>query len=672
MKRLRDAWPAALIFAIGAAICRHLLFADYVNNLGSVEGSYVAMARHTMLHGSDLAWWPMWFGGMAFQNVYGPMLHLATAALAMSTRHSPAWALHTLSALLYCLGPVTLWWATLRLSGSRTWALAAGLMFALTSPVAWLLPSIRADIGGILHLRRLYTMVRYGEYPHVAVLAVIPVALLIFERMMRGSPLRWMAAAAVVMGAIASTSVTGTAGFAMVTLAWLFALPAAHWPRALARLAAAACLAYGLAVPWIPPSTVRLIWLNSQWGTGRPTPFTARHLLYFALIALTAAGLRLAMTRFGAPPLLRMALLLIFFSGIVMAADLSTGTALVPQPYRFQLEFEMGCALAGGFLWMKAAGRLPPRIHAVLAAALVAALTAINTVHAGRYIQPIDIRGTEEYQSSIWFDRNMAGGRVFAPGSVSFWMNAFTDTPQLSGCCDQGIPSWEERIALYSIYTGQNMGAREGAVSLLWLQAFGVQAVEVSGPGSREYFKPFWNPRKFDGLLPVLWQGGGVAIYRVPQRSTSLAHVMRPPDVVSLDERPKDGLDVAALEKYVAALDNPQFPLAEMHWMGQSRARIAATAAPGDVISVQVSYDRGWHARSAGREIPLTSDGLGLMVLHPDCAGACTIDLEYNGGAEIGVARFIRIAALLLCGALVLVAGPRSRRERSSFRTTYK
>ncbi|HUK18045.1 MAG TPA: hypothetical protein VLW65_16585 [Bryobacteraceae bacterium] len=669
MKRAAGAASPALLFAVSAAICRRLFFTDYLSHMGSVDGSYIAMARYTMRHWGDLAWWPIWFAGMPFQNVYGPVSHLVAAALAALAHQSPGWALHTLAALLYCLGPVTLWWAALRLSApgstgglaagrdSRIWALAAALLFAVTSPAAWLIPSIRADVGGILHLRRLHTMVMYGEYPHVAALTLIPLLLVAFDRMLRGRGPMSIVIAAILLAVIGCTSVTGSVGFAMVAVAWLLALRAPDAARVLPRLGMAVGLAYALALPWIPPSTLRLIWLNSQWGTGRPTPFTLRHLLYFAVIALAAAGLRVAMGRWGAPLLLRLSILLIFFSGVVMAADLSSRTALLPQPYRFHLEFEMGCCLAGGFLWLKTAARLPTRLHAALAAALVLALTAINAAHAGRYIQPADIRGTLEYQSALWFDRNMAGGRVFAPGSVSFWMNAFTDTPQLGGCCDQGVPSWEERVALYSVYSGQNMGAREAAVSLLWLQAFSVQAVEVGGPHGREFFKPYRNPRKFDGLLPVLWRDGDDVIYRVPQRSASLAHVMRESEVVSIAGRPKDGLDIAPLERYVAALDRP----AEMNWAGQSRARILATASPDEVISVQVSYDRGWRARANGTQIPVTSDGLGLMVLHPHCAGPCSIDLEYDGGREMRIAQAARLAAVLAIVMLWATAPLRSR-----------
>jgi len=653
-KRAASAGFAALLFAVSAVICRHLFFTDYLNQMGAGDGPLIAMARYTLRYYRDLSWWPIWFTGMPFQNVYGPVQHLVVAALAALLHRSPAWTLHTLGALLYCLGPVTLWWAAERFSGSRAWALAAAFLFSVTSPAALLIPSVRTDVGGMFHLRRLYDMVVYGEYPHVAVLTMAPVALVVFERMLRDKRPFWIVPGAVLLAGFAATSVTGSVGFAIVALAWLVALPAVEWTGALLRLGAAAVLAYGLALPWLPPSTIHLISLNSQWGTGRPTPFTARHILYFALIALAAVGLRWALARLGAPELLRFAVLLIFFGGVIMLADLGAGTAILPQPYRFQLEFEMGCCLAGGFLWLKTAGKLRPHVQAALGGALVLALAAHNAIHAGRYIQPIDIRTTVEYQAAQWLDRNMDGARVFAPGSVSFWMNAFTDMPQLGGCCDQGVPSWEERVALYSIYTGQNMGAREGPVSLLWLQAFGVAAVEVTGPGGREWYKPYSNPHKFDGLLPVLWRSGGDVIYQVPQRSGSLAHVMRESQVVSVAGRPKDGLDIRPLETYVAALNDAQLPLAGMRWTGHSRARIVADAARDEVISVQVSYDRGWRARAGGAEIPVTSDGLGLMVLHPHCTGRCTIDLEYDGGAEMRFARMCRILAVLACLAIML------------------
>jgi hypothetical protein len=254
----------------------------------------------------------------------------------------------------------------------------------------------------------------------------------------------------------------------------------------------------------------------------------------------------------------------------------------------------------------------------------------------------------------------MHGRRVFAPGSVSLWMNVFSDTPQLGGCCDQGVPHWQQRVALFILYTGLNTGAREGEVGRLWMQAYGVHAAGVSGPGSGEWFKAFANPKKFDGILPVLWRDGADVIYEVPQRSASLAHVMREWQIVST--APKDGVDVEPLRPYVAALNDPQLPLARLDWTGSRSARIMAGLKQGDVLSVQVSYHPGWRALVNGAERRIRCDALGLLVVHPECAGACTVDLLYDGGREMRWARAVQWFAAA-AGVLLLSVGRVTRRN---------
>jgi hypothetical protein len=260
-------------------------------------------------------------------------------------------------------------------------------------------------------------------------------------------------------------------------------------------------------------------------------------------------------------------------------------------------------------------------------------------------IQPIDIRATSEYKTAQWFDRNMAGGRVMASGSGSMFLNAFTDTPQLGGGFDQGAANWYARIAVYTIYSGHNAGPRDAEISLLWLKAFGVDAVAVGGPASGEYYKPFANPRKFEGLLPELWRDGDDRIYRVPRRTDSLAHVVHRRDLV--DRPPIHGLDVDQVLRYVAALEDPSLPTATMDWTSRHSARIRASLNSEDrVISVQVTYHPGWRAEVNGVRRPVGSDKIGLMVIEPRCAGSCTIDLTYDGGTETRAAKTVSLASL--------------------------
>ena len=63
----------------------------------------------------------------------------------------------------------------------------------------------------------------------------------------------------------------------------------------------------------------------------------------------------------------------------------------------------------------------------------------------------------------------------------------------------------------------------------------------MPGPQSREHYHPFPNSHKFDGLLPVLWHDEDDTIFRVPQRTLSLARVI--PREAEVVRQPIHGLD---------------------------------------------------------------------------------------------------------------------------------
>jgi hypothetical protein len=263
---------------------------------------------------------------------------------------------------------------------------------------------------------------------------------------------------------------------------------------------------------------------------------------------------------------------------------------------------------------------------------------------AKRMLVPADVTRTVEYRASTWADQNLPGVRIMMPGSVAQWTNTFSAVPQFSGGSWSIAYSQIQQTGLNSVYSG---GARQ---ALAWLKAFGVGAAGISSPDSQEFWKGFSPPQKFEGVLPVLWRESGVTIYRIPQRTSSLAHVV--PESTLVVHPPAEGADITELERYAAALDDPSLPTAEFRWEGRNRMRIRASATPGQVISVQVSYHPGWHARADGQDRELSRDGLGLMWLRPGCTGTCEIELDYDGGAELRICRGISYAAI---GALLLV-----------------
>jgi hypothetical protein len=324
---------------------------------------------------------------------------------------------------------------------------------------------------------------------------------------------------------------------------------------------------------------------------------------------------------------------------------------------------EMGFAALAvypvAFAWER--GKRAVRVFLALALAFGAAVQFQSyRRYAWEMTRPVRIENTIEYREAQWFDRNMAGARVFAPGSVAIWMNVFTDSPQMVGCCDQGVPSLEHRIAFYTVYVRDQAGAREAEYSLLWLKAYGAAAVGVSGPRSREYFKPYSTPTKFEGVLPVLWRDGDDVIYQVTPAPHSLAHLIRADEEVR--RAPVHGLDIEPLRPFVAAVEDQSRPFARFEWKSAHEGRIDAQMRPGDLLSVQISYAPGWHAQANGLDVPVRRDALGLIVVEPHCSDTCRVNLTYDGGTEALWTRVAQWVGVVLC-AMWLLTRMRRRRQ---------
>ena len=247
-------------------------------------------------------------------------------------------------------------------------------------------------------------------------------------------------------------------------------------------------------------------------------------------------------------------------------------------------------------------------------------------------------------------------------GSVAQWATAFRATPQFEGSSWSMAYNQVQQTGRHAIYDSGEAVDRDVRLSLAWLKAYGVAAVAVSGPKSQEFWKPFAHPAKFEGVLPVLWQSGDLTIYSVPQRTTGLAHVLPVNGVVM--HTPAHSGDIAEIEKYVAALDDPRWPVAQMNWTEQNRIRIHAAAPVGQAISLQVSYHGGWHANVNSRKVAIKPDGLGLMWFEPGCSEPCDVDLHYDGGLELSICRLVSYVAI--AGLFALPLGFLARRLRDA------
>jgi len=657
--RRRAAAYAAILFALNLYVSWRLFRLEYSHFMSSIEGAYIGISRHILMNWSDLTWWPAWYSGIPFRNAYPPLLHMLVALTAKVGGFSVARAHHIATAGFYCIGPVFAYLMLRRFSGKPFTSFCAALLYTVISPSGLLIRQIAADLDDPLRPRRLSTLVAYGDGPHIAGIALFPLAIWSLDRaLVRRGPLDWGLAA---ICFIAVVYTNWLAAFALAAMVFCYLLAGRPW-RDWALTAAFGVMTYCVACPWAPPSMIRTIQFNAQ-TIGGDFRESYKMLLRFTPIMLVGlAALRLGMRR--TPAYQQM---LAMFTFLMCAPTLGWfwfGFSILPQPDRYQLEMDLGITLLMGIGVSALVERAPRRaMHAVI---LIFFGLVISQLHRGqRYarglVEAVDIRTTLEYRSARWLGEYMPGARVLVPGTVSFWLSAFADNAELGGGFAQGVINWENRVAEYEIVSGGGTKPDSIDIEMLWLHAFGIQAIEVGGKGTREYYRAFAMGDKFRGRLPELWREGDDAIYRIPSRNSELAHVMLTSQLV--DRAPVNGADVVQVQRYVDAITDPTLPDAKFVWHTNHSAEILANMQPNHVAAVQITYDPGWHAIANGRSAKVRPDGLGLFAVEPQCNGECRIELWWDGGGrEMTVCKGLR--ASVLVSWLVWTIQRRFRRAR--------
>ena len=652
---LRVAFFALALLCVNAYVCRELFFVRmaYMN---SMHGFWIAIAKRADGSWLHPAWWPYWDAGIPFEFTYAPLVPGLTAALSAVCAISPEMAFQWITGAVYCLAPLTIFIAAWLLTRAPGSSFAAALLYSLTAPTQILVPDQSFSLQSLWDARRLYVVAVWDDTPHLAAIALLPLVILFLSLSLRKRELRYYWAASVLIALAALASAFGPVMVAMAAVCLLF-VQREDFAKQVGIVALIGAFSLATVAAFYPPSLLRAV--SGPSKTHFEPGWTIGSLAAIAIVILGWTILWYFLRRITSDWKLQFFALFALLTCSVPIIAAYFHRQFLPQPSRYKLEMEVALAFLIAFAMRSALARLPAGPRRALLVLLLA-FAVEQTVHlrqqAKNMLAPGDATRTVEYRAATWADQNLPGVRVMMPGSIAQWTNAFTPVPQLSGGSWSMAYSQIQQTAVDSIYAGS---ARQ---ALAWLKAFGVGAAGISSPDSQEYWKGFSHPAKFEGILPVLWRDGGVTIYEIPQRTSSLAHIV--PESTLVVHPPADRDDIAEIERYVSALDDPSLPTPEFRWEGRNRMRIQTAATAGQVLSIQISYHPGWHARAAGQDRKLNRDGLGLMWLRPACAGPCAIELDYDGGAELRICRWISYVAI---AALILVF-PLRRAFRASVR----
>jgi hypothetical protein len=623
----------------------------------SIEMGYVSIAKTISGNPHPWSWDPLHYNGLPTQFLYLPLLpYIAALATRIFASIEFYYLWRLLIAFLTCLAPFAVWWLARHFTRSTLWATLSALSWTLWSPGYALFRQLDADRGLAQLPWRLQVLVKYGEGPHNAGLALLPLAILA----------AWNAATRpgfwrIFLAALAMMAVTLSNWIAAVGLAWCMIAMLLTGAGTFAvtnfrssRLLAAALLAYLMAAFWLTPtfvSTMALNWPKDAYEYR----FQTSQIWMLAGLPLGAIVIRLLFAR--APQSIWFCFLAICSFGFswVVVGFYRFGYNTLPESRRYEMEFELFAILVGmeivrqaiqhRWILAQAAGLI------LLATACILGADQIRRYAATAYqpLHPIPSGQTAEVRTVEALSRLRPEGRVAVSGGTRYRLNAFTSIPQLGGTFESGLADRRAADFLYRVRTSaRSLHGEEGRDAAWLLSALGVQYVAVHAEDSTEYFRDFRLPEKFEGLLPRVHNNRGDRIYHVPY--SGLAHLI-PPSAVPTQSVLRAG--AGSLREYLTAIHDPHGKSPFVYWPTRSRIEMHTAVPANHVLSMQVSYHLGWQVTQNGKSIPTSSDALGFLVARVEASPDALIAMQFVASWETRlfgcVSLLVWISALAFC-----------------------
>ena len=634
----------AILFLATALLILPLFRIEYFNNWMSIEGTFIADARYIRDHWPHPSWHALWYCGNRFDYVYAPGTRYGAAIASMLLHVSPARGYHIFIAAMYCLGVAGIYFVVRTGTRSRGAAWLAAGAEALLSPVFLLLKQYRDDSLRWMP-ERLNVLTKWGEGPHMCAMAIIPFALAFAILAFRTGSRKAIAAASFCCALVVLNNLYGALALGvffpvLVWSAFASAPRASTWWRA----GTIVVLTAGLCAWWLTPSFIRLTQRNLMLVAQPGNRWSG---LAGVAIAVAFAAISWFAARRWKPPAwsIFVAGSLLFFA-VEVLGQFFFHFRITGEPLRFVPELDIVLIL-GAVEAIRRLGRI--QRWAALAIAVLCFGFAAKYLAAPWSVYSADPDYTRrvEYRMPEWVAKNLPGSRLFTFGSVSFWYTTWRDLPEANGGSDQGAQTLMPPLARYQIRLGDDPQR-----DIYWLQALGVDAVMFHEAPSEEIYHEVTSPRKFMGILPVIYDNHGDIVYRVP-RGAGLGRVVDERQMSALQPIPWSNEDKPQLRAYAEAMEAAGGPV-DYQRPAIDEIRITATTQPGQSILVQENYDPGWRAWVDGRPAAIKTDIMQFMRV-PTEAGKHQVRFAYQLATDARIGMWISVLSIVALLALVVV-----------------
>ena len=633
-----------------------LFSGGYTQFLSSIDGVFIADANFIAKHWPYSSWNPLWYSGFPFDFFYTPLLPYLLAFFHNTSSNLILIPdLYRITAgLSYVLAPLTLYFFTKQLVKRELTALASALAYSFL-PFAYLFQEVYNDALFSLSQWQLHVITRYADVPHMTSLSLIPIAALLFLKTLQ-APSYWRYVLTSIF--IAIIALFNWVGFFSLILILAVILSSELFisdiRQKVSRFFCIIALTFGFLAFWYTPEFIRK---SVNYGSG---DISSLIVIFIPLSGIL--GTIILVNLFNRQPKRQTLFIIggwfgIFFTDLFFHYLLNI--ELFPQSNRYLPEFSMGASM----LVAMAATTIFDRLESLIKSKNIHSRIIISSGYkiglillffclfiyligpSWNVAKPHpDIENSSEYQIAIWLNNHVQDGeRVYATGSNSFWLNAFTDIPQVCGGSNQASTNiWWEAVA----YNFQ--AYYDGDLSTLWARAFNVKYIVVNFPNSTVPYKNYDYPNKFESLLEKIYEMNGDAIYEVPLVNPEIAQIVNIDEVKNL-EPVVSVIDYNNLENYVAVNDqkNNLSSLKIINFY-PNQLTLNTSIKEGEAIQIQITYDSGWKAYSReGEDIPLEPDPLGFILLYPKL-GEQIIHIQHTTKTSVWLGRMVSVLTVLV------------------------
>jgi len=645
---------------------------DFNQNISSIEVAFFTDAKFIFDHFPHLGWNPDWYLGFPFRLVYPPVLPFTIAFLhKIFGSVSFAHFYRILVGIFYALIPVTLYFFVRYLTKRNFAALFAAFGYTILPSFSYLIegPSGYAKLinGGPLRLVVLQT---FGEGPHIVALSLIPLACLLFLYSLRNPSLKSKTLAALGIASVALVNWIGFVSLIIILFVlWLSEITRGEFGKKTKNVMTVLLIAYGLIAFWF---TVSFIKSSLSFGSGgRGEGDILKNYLKIlpllpVLIPLLVAISWLVSKKVKKIQGLDFSILWFLIFLFIITGWYSWGVAYLPQPPRYLPELDMGAIIILGIVLdfilrkitnQKGEEKKPNRLRLIIGGIFILIVILTMFFFSRNYLKepydllkPLsDIKTTYPYQITEFLSENIdKNERVLATANVSFWMDYFDDIQQVKGAADPAAthPWWGH--ALYQITSGENAPLGEaGEMAYLWLKAINANYIVVNSDYSQDPYHDYKDPEKFEGLFEEIYNFNGDIIYAVPLENPSLAQVVDESVYYQL-QTPQNAVDYAGVKAYADWVEDGTKPKATFNWINNDEFEIGADVSGGELISVQMTYDKGWQIKADGKKLKTRKDVIGNMVIFPKNFGKLSIKGEYRKTYDIWLGYFITLTTIIV------------------------